>query len=308
MKHLILQTPEFESLYNEFKEFVRIKGYSPKKKEALFPSNVKEFLHFLENRNKFDIRIVNALDMIEYYEYLRERPNYRRAGGLSDSMIKHNLATIGLFFDYLLDIEFISSSPARLPRFVIGKAKHRNHATVDEIEKIYATCETKRDQALLSIAYGCGLRRDEIFQLNINDVSLHKGILIVKDGKGGKSRTIPISNSVLKHLKEYVIDERPSYCMGLTVNAFFVKKGKRMTGQALNLRFKTLLIKTNDAELILKDLTLHCLRHSIATHLLDKGANIEFVQTFLGHSDINASHIYARKRKQQTAILKAFTR
>jgi site-specific recombinase XerD len=96
--------------------------------------------------------------------------------------------------------------------------------------------------------------------------------------------------------------------MGLTVNAFFVKKGKRMTGQALNLRFKTLLSRTNDAELILKDLTLHCLRHSIATHLLDKGANIEFVQTFLGHSDINASHIYARKRKQQTAILKAFAR
>ena len=221
-------------------------------------------------------------------------------------MIRHHLFSMRLFFDYLLETGEIQSSPARLPKFQIGKANERNICTVEEILQLYAACETKRDKALLSIAYGCGLRRTEIQNLNTTDVLLHKGMLIVREGKGNKSRTVPLSNNVIKDLKEYLIYERAKYFLQNNFEdtpAFFINNtGTRMLGDKLNGRLKELILKTNNAKLIRKEITLHCLRHSIATHLIDKGASIEFVQQLLGHAEIDTAHLYSKRRKQQLKI------
>lgn len=308
MKQLPLTIPAFESLYKEFFRSAIIKGYSPKKKEPYFPVHIREFLFFLEKKGITQISKVTALDILDYHNYLKERPNQRRGGGLSESIIRHHLHAIRLFFDYLLDTNVITSTPARLPKFTWGKYKERNIATVEEIKGIYLACQTKRDKALISIAYGCGLRRSEIQDLNTSDVMLHKGALVVRDGKGGKNRTIPLSDSVLKDLKEYVIYERPTYfTSNQNSTAFFVNKlGTRISGTKLNNRLREIVALTQNETIIQKGLTLHCLRHSIATHLTDNGATIEFIQSFLGHSEMDTSQIYAKKRKQQTNILKHF--
>ncbi len=307
MIKLPLQNRHFEKLYKEFNDFVQMQGYSIKgKKVVYFPVYVREFLFFLEQKGINRIKQVHASDIIAYQNYLKERPNQRRDGGLADSSISYHLQSLRLFFDYLLSTEQVDSCPARLPKFNLSKYKEREIATIEEIKEIYAHCVTKRDRAIVSIAYGCGLRRDEIYQLNTVDVMLHKGMLLVRDGKGSKSRTVPMSNAVIQDLKEYLVYERQTYVKGdKSTPAFLLNTyGNRMKGDKINDRLKHIIKQTNNHKLISKDITLHCLRHSIATHLQDNGASIEFVQDFLGHKDIDTSHRYSKRRKQKTGILK----
>ena len=305
MKHLIINTFQYQRLYKEFDIFIQTKGYN-RGRRAPYADYVKEFLFFMEQRGINTVQEVKANDVISYYEYLQERPNQKREGGLSDSYIKENLFGLRLFFDYLLDTEQITSSPVRLPKFKIGSYKQRNIVSLEEIKQLYSVCENSTDTALLSIAYGCGLRRTEIQNLNTGDVMLYQGLLLVRDGKFGKSRTVPLSDTVIKALKEYVLYGRSQYVeinLCFTASFFVNKAGNRMAGNSMNDRLKELVMKTNNASLIRKEITLHCLRHSIATHLMDKGASIEFVQSVLGHSGIDTTHLYAKRRKQRLKIL-----
>ena len=303
MKHLPIYNESFEQLYKEFDLMIKTKNYS-RGKSMMYQSCVREFLFFIENTGIVSVQEINAASIISYYEYLRERPNQRREGGLSESMIRHHLYSLRLFFDYLLDTEQITASPARLPKFQIGLYKQRDIATVEEVECIYKACETKRDKAIIAVAYGCGLRRTEIEKLNTNDVLLHKGCLIVRDGKGGKSRTIPLADNVLGKLKEYLIYERHTYFKEnhkeITWAFFINNTGRRMKGDKLNGRLKEIIERTHNNELKRKGITLHCLRHSIATHLIDNGADIEFVQQLLGHSEIDTVHLYSKRRRIKT--------
>lgn len=306
MKHLPLNNPHFESLYKDFDVFVIAKGYRQASGSQL-QSCVREFLFYIEIQGFTTIQQVKAPQIVGYYDYLRERPNQRRDGGLSESMIRHHLYSLRLFFDHLVDAGELDSSPARLPKFQLGKYKERNLCTIEEIKQMYEVCKNKKERALLGIAYGCGLRRSEIQNLNTTDVLLHKGVLIVREGKNSKSRTVPISDNVIKDLKEYVIHERSKDFTAKNYEespSFFLNKiGKRMAGDKHNNALREIIHRTQNPELIRKEITLHCLRHSIATHLMDNGASIEFVQQLLGHAEIDTAHLYSKRRKQQMKIL-----
>lgn len=302
MLNLPLHNKYFETLYKEFNVFIQTKNYK-QGKGKMIQACVREFLFFIETKGFITVLQIKTSEIIAYYEYIRERPNQRKEGGLSDSMIRHHLYAIRLFFDYLIDTGELESSPARLPKFQFGKYKERNICSVEEIKELYDACESKRDKAILSIAYGCGLRRSEIQNLNTNDVLIHKGLLLVRNGKNNKSRSVPLSNNVMKELKEYLIYERAKYFTQNNFEAspsFLINnRGNRMNGTMLNDRLKELIKRTNNYALQQKEITLHCLRHSIATHLIDMGANIEFVQSLLGHSEIDTAHLYSKRRKQQ---------
>lgn len=308
MISLPLHTPHYEKLHKDFDTYVRALGYAGHKGKPYFPNHVRELMFFLENKGIVEIDKVTALEIIAYHDYLKERPNQRTTGGLADTTIKHHLLSLRIFFDYLLDMEIVDGSPARLPQFNLGKGKQRQILTEEEVPMVYAACVSKRDRAIISLAYGCGLRRGEIHALNTADVALHKGFLTVRDGKGGKSRTIPLADAVLRDLKEYVIYERPTYFKGnRTSPAFLVNAyGNRMKADKINDRVKEIMQATNNRLIIRRKITLHCLRHSICTHLLDAGAGVEFVQKFLGHKGVDMTDHYSRRRKQRTRIFKQF--
>ncbi len=303
MKSLPINNPEFERFYSEFADFIRLKGYS-RGENTSYASNVREFLFFIETRGLTEIKGVVAFDVIQYYEYLRERPNQRREGGLSESMIRGHLFSLRLFFDYLMDMGEVTASPAHLPKMNIGKHGNRQILTIDEIKEVNRACITKMEKALIAIAYGCGLRREEIERLDVNDVNLSRGILTVRDGKGGKARTVPLSDTGVQTLREYIVEERPALFPNEGMEstpAFFVNKsGGRMRGEHLNdTVLRGILERTQNPVILSKNITLHCLRHSIATHLQDNGADIEFVQEFLGHSLMDTTTVYSRRRKQR---------
>jgi len=161
-----------------------------------------------------------------------------------------------------------------------------------EITKLFSSIEENKplgllDKAMLSIYYGCGLRSKEGINLEPKELDFNKGLLYVKPSKNYQSRYVPMSKKVMKDLKEYL--EFAREIINTESNYLLVGKSKpQVTGQYLNSRLKKLMNKAN----ITKKATLHSLRHSIATHLLQQGMELEYIGNFLGHKRLDSTQIY----------------
>jgi len=150
-----------------------------------------------------------------------------------------------------------------------------------------------RDRAMLAIFYGCGLRRNEGVHVDVGDINFDRSILHVKKGKQYKERLMPISKTALKHLQEYVYDPRGELLKGSKSEALFISlRAQRIDGQTLQLRLNHLQDRSNSTTLQEKEIGLHTLRHSIATHLLQAGMPLESISRFLGHSSLESTQIY----------------
>ena len=140
---------------------------------------------------------------------------------------------------------------------------------------------------MLAIYYGCGLRRNEGVGLDIKDVLTERALLHVRKGKNYKERYVPMTEQVKTDLQHYI--ELARYTQDHSTHALLVsKKRTRITGGTLAKRFKQLLV----AAQIHKPATLHTLRHSIATHLLEGGMRLHHISRFLGHSSLSSTQIY----------------
>lgn len=299
-----IQTPAFENLLGGFDSYVKVQNYK-QGKGKMYQSAVFEFLIWLEESGITKIKAVTGKETVNYLEYLVARPNQRRAGTLAEKTIKFHLFALGLFMLNLLESKQINSG-YYLPSYNGGSPIPRNILTVDEIKIVYQHCENHLQRALLSIAYGCGLRRSEIEALDVRDIDFHSRMLIVRDGKGNKRREVPMSNVVVDYLKKYLIEEHYPKQMDMPQkeDAFFINpKGKRMSGEYLGEILKKMIELTNKYELIQRHITLHCLRHSIAHHLAENNAGIDFIRRFLGHSEINTTYIYAIKNKKRKPVI-----
>lgn len=143
------------------------------------------------------------------------------------------------------------------------------------------------DKALLSIYYGCGLRSKEGINLEPKEIDYNKGLLYIKPSKNYQSRYVPMSQKVITDLKEYQDFAREV----INPSSKYVLVGKtkpQVNGQFLNSRLKSLQEKAN----INKKASLHSLRHSIATHLLQQGMELEYIGDFLGHKRLDSTQIY----------------
>lgn len=295
-----IHTPAYQNLYNDHKSYIMARGY----KGSMYQNNVRDFLIWLESQGITRIKEVTTSEMMHYYEFLTTRTS-RRGGQLAESTIKMNLLAINIFFENLLAKGDLDKG-ILIPRHGGEGKNSRNTLTVDEVKELYQNCNNLRDKAILALGYGCGLRRTEMAALSMNDVQLFDGNVIVRKGKGNKRRDVPMSDRVQQDLKEYVLEYRYTQLQGLPSEpAFFInRKGKRMCGDSLYRAFKKLVKRTSNQAILNKDITLHCLRHSIASHLLEKEAGIDFIRNFLGHSFIDTAFIYAKRNKNQHQLLR----
>jgi site-specific recombinase XerD len=154
-----------------------------------------------------------------------------------------------------------------------------------------------RDRAMLAVYYGCGLRKSEGTGLMATDIQVERKIVFVRSGKGSKQRNVPVTGNTLTYLKEYlqigrkILLERtpePTYPESFFINQY----GGGCGAQALSLRLDLLVKNSDSSNLQEKRPTLHTLRHSIATHLLQEGMQIELIQQFLGHASLETTQIY----------------
>lgn len=293
-------TKRYKEIFEEYDSFIQSKGYKTTRNSKMYQTCVIEFLWWLESQSILKVTRIDSSVLMRYTEYLSNRPKLRGAGTLSQNMLNKHFFSLRLLFDLLLKTERVEST-VYLPKYYKTATEHRNILTVDEIKELFDNASSEAERAVLTLAYGCGLRRTEIERLNYRDVNLKENYLIVRDGKGSKLREVPLSKTTVKTLRNYLKNEREELLENnnLLEKAFLLNaNGRRMLGATANRRLKQVIERASNYEITEKEITLHNLRHSIATHLLEKGADIEFVRSFLGHAEIDMVQVYARRRKR----------
>lgn len=302
MEKFIIYSKEYRHHYDRFMKHVYAIGYSPASCKT-FNTSIREFLCWLERRS-IEVERVTENEIRSYYDYQQERPAIN-GGVLSDGRVVLNMYVIKLFYQRMQDLDLIDVHPMNNLEYITDYKKTReNLLSVYDIQVLYNTCETMRERAMLGLLYGCGLRRLEAQRLNVTDVHFRSSMLYVREGKGGRKRSIPISRSVLKDLKDYYYNERPgqlNYIHG-EAEAFLLNfYGKRTSGLSYWRDVKKLIARAK----IDSRVGPHHFRHAIATHLLESGMKTEYVKDFLGHMSIETTqtytHITGEQLKKTTA-------
>ena len=291
MKKLSLQTPHYKSLVYSFGDWLHTLGYSFQTVYNL-PNYAKEFLHWLEQNEITELDNISAELTNSYFSQLQQRGNQRRGGGLSIGSINKHRQALRRLSHYLQE-----SRQIILPVNIQIQVKEEQQITVlsqTEIKKLYASTEQHkglkwRDIAMLEVFYSCGLRRNEGVSLNVEDVDVNGRLLFVRKGKNQRQRYVPMTQQTTNRLAYYLMHCRPYLKHCEKEKALLLSlRGSRAQGQTLLVRLKQL---ASSAE-IKKELGLHTLRHSIATHLLQRGMKLDQIRRFLGHASIESTQIY----------------
>ncbi|MEM9859930.1 MAG: tyrosine-type recombinase/integrase, partial [Bacteroidota bacterium] len=232
--------------------------------------------------------------------------NQRRGGGLSNRYLNQHIHTLQKLIEFL-NHKGTQNIPALSLRQLKLNTREITYLTTEEITQLYQTVEKSqqesptlkyqalfaRDKAMLTVYYSCGLRKNEGVHLELNDINLDTRRLHVRKGKNYKERLVPLSKTSTQYLQDYIYDHRPVLLKDKRESRLFIGySGKPMQGQALYRRFKLLLLTVENPTLQQKELGLHSLRHSIATHLLQAGMALQKIQRFLGHSSLESTQRY----------------
>lgn len=229
--------------------------------------------------------------------YQRHLYHYRAANGepLSFRSQHAYLSAVQAFFRFLTRQNYLMHNPAAdldLPRF--GRQIPRAILTVAEVEQIMnapniETAIGLRDRAMLETLYSTGVRRLELLKLLIFDLNIEHGTLFIRQGKCKMDRLIPIGDRALAWLRKYLEDVRPSFVMEPDEGVLFLKPtGERITPSALT----HIVTKHVTAADIGKSGSCHMFRHTMATLMLEGGADVRFIQQMLGHARLETTTIY----------------
>lgn len=269
----------------EFLDFIRVeRGYSDNTTAA--------YRHDLEQFSKFSKSDPSREKIMQYMEKLY-------SDGFSVASAERKLACLKSFFHYAVGEGWIKVSPTddiSLPK----KSKRLPKAmSFSETDRLLASTRGKdpwlvRDAALLEMLYATGLRASEIVSLNISDINFSVSFVRCL-GKGSKERIVPIGEAAMAAIKEYLEKARPAFPQHDDQALFLDKNGQRLTRQGL-----WYIVRKYVKETGIKNKTSpHTFRHTFATHLLEKGADLRSVQEMLGHSDISTTQIYTSVSRER---------
>jgi integrase/recombinase XerD len=309
MKSLVLANESYREILKSFTNWLDILGFAPTTIYNL-PHHLKEFFYYLEEHHINHINQINTQIIKDYYEYLKTRDNQRKAGLLSEAYLNKHQQSLFKFNDYL-------KSHNAKPLNIHLKREEQNQRdslqilTQEEIKQLFKATNysnnqqriAKRDQVILVLLYSAGLRRNEVINLEIKDILFDKERIHVRKGKNYKERFVPVNHYNLQLIEEYIYDYRPRFKDYKNTEYLLINyRGTRLLGQSLCNRLIKIAQTTNNKQLINKNITPHILRHSIATHLLEKGANIEVISQFLGHSSLESTQIYTHLLEDKATV------
>lgn len=232
-------------------------------------------------------------DMTDYLEYLRrgepDKPPY------SPSSVARMLVSLRSFHRFLVREGGATSDPTAK----IGSPKRPRSipkaiplGDVERLLELPSTDELgRRDRAILEVLYGAGMRISELVNLDVDDVDLDEGSVLIRGGKGGKSRRVPVGRAARAAAANYLTTVRPSLAARSAAGAaglFLNARGGRLSRQGC---WKILRRYAEMAGLEDR-VSPHTLRHSFATHMLDAGADIRVVQDLLGHASLATTQVY----------------
>ncbi len=246
-----------------------------------------DFLDFCQSKGVEEITSIERNHINGYILKLHEKK-------YTATSVMRKTASLRGFFKWLCANEICEKNPALTLEQPKVPKKLPKVMTIEEINQILSQNLTKREQVILELLYGCGLRVSELVNLKINDINL-SGKYLECIGKGSKERIVPIGSKALHAIKMY-IKERD-----------FVLQKTRKTSKDLLLNDDGKKISRQEVysfihaqgEKINKSISPHTLRHTFATHLLENGADLRVVQELLGHSDVSTTQLYTHISKKR---------
>lgn len=287
------------SLIDSFIEYLSNERHFSAHTARCYAADLDQFCKFLATKGEaedMDQRLLSADgEMIRSFMADLHGKNYCR------STVARKLATLRSFYKFLLRRGHLATNPVAGIRTPKQDKKLPKCLEVEEIERLMSNCDTTtllgaRDRAILETLYSTGIRVSELVSLNIADVDLGSSVILVR-GKGKKERVIPIGPAAVRAILHY-LDLRRTMANNPKhdpVALFINKHGQRLSTRSVRRKLDKYLL---DAGLDLS-VSPHTLRHSFATHMLRRGADLRSVQEMLGHQSLSTTQIYTHMTQQQ---------
>jgi integrase/recombinase XerD len=282
-----------KALIDEFLNYLTVERGLSKNTISSYRTDLVHFMEYLAGNGIADIDKIKRQDITGYMLSVKDR-------GISGNSISRALVAIKMFYKFLVqerlakdDVPGIIESPKLirpLPN-VLGSA---------EVDKLLAAPDIRdwmgmRDKAALELMYATGMRVSEMVDLATDGLNLDVGFIKCK-GKGSKERIVPLGRKAKEALARYLEKVRPKLLKSKQDSHVFLSRlGRKISRQS----FWKMLKKNARLARIKKAITPHTLRHSFATHLLERGADLRVVQEMLGHADISTTQIYTHINKER---------
>jgi len=260
---------------------------------------VKKFFTWATSHNVRGPADVTAAVILKWQVHLADEINNRGIISIVSTQNQH-LAALASFFGYLRQADYLpfdptrdieyARTPQRLPKAVL---------TVPEVKKLLQAPDVNtvlgyRDRTIFEILYSTGMRRQELLNLTFDDVDLDGGIIMIRQGKGGKDRVVPLGKIAAKFLETYLNGIRPElmrYAANPKLKQLFISlRGKALSKNALG----EMVAKHARRARLKTPVTPHTMRHSCATHMIRNRAGIRHVQDMLGHAQLSSTEKYIR--------------
>ena len=261
----------------EFVQKLEMKRYSQNTIRT-YKSMLCNFINFNEGLN---IEQINRLDIADFKRYIYHLVSKRK---VSTSFQNQAINAIKFYYEKVLGRKKIfvqidrPRKVSRLPK-VISK---------QEVELIIKSIHNIKHKCIISLLYSCGLRMGEALNLKIEDIHSKQKLIFVRGGKGNKDRTTLLSSKILPLMRTYYIEYKPKTYLFEGLN------GTQYSPKSVQAILHRACIKAN----IRTHVTAHTLRHSFATHLLENGTNLRYIQELLGHSSSKTTEIYTHIRSE----------
>jgi len=279
---------------NGFRSYLMLERNLSENSIESYVRDVNKLVYFLEmNDNRVSVKKINTSDLTAFIRWVAEI-------GMSASSQSRIISGIKAFFRYLILENIISNDPSSLIEGPKKGLKIPETLSIEEIDQIINAIDLshpqgQRNKAIIETLYGCGLRVSELINLKMSNWYKKDGFIKVI-GKGDKERLIPIGNITAKVLNIYVNEVRChlSIQKGQEDYIFLSKRGKYLSRISIFNIVKELAEKAQ----IKKNISPHTFRHSFATELIERGANLRAVQEMLGHESITTTQLYTHINKE----------
>ncbi len=256
--------------YSKFNEQLILKNYSP----STVRIYLAEFHHLLSLINDYPVQDLNPKKLKDYFLYCI------RVEKMGERKINGKINAIKFFFEKVLHRpRMFFDIPRPKKALVLPKMLSKY-----EVKKLFRVTENLKHLIALQLSYGMGLRVSEVVNLKVTDIDSKRMVVHIQGAKGKKDRYVPLPVSILPKLREYYSKYRPKKFL------FEGQYGGAYAKSSLQQVFKKTMIKAG----INKQIGIHGLRHSYATHLLESGADMRFIQELLGHQSVKTTQIYTK--------------
>lgn len=279
---------------NDFKYYLKNEKGLSENTTYSYIKDITLYSNYLEKR--FDITNVKKIEKNHIKAYLKYLKQTKK---LSQSSISRKLTSIKQFHKFLKLEDIVKIDESTYIELLKIDKKLPSVLSIEEVDLLLDSLKMDtplniRNKTMVEVLYATGVRISELINIKINDIHINQGYIKII-GKGNKERIVPLSDESIKLLKLYITDSRVKLSKEYNNYLFLNYDGNKMTRQG----FWKILKKLVSEAGITKDISPHTIRHSFASHLLENGLDLRYVQELLGHEDIKTTQIYTHINNQK---------